>query len=65
MEIDWPLICRKPGFVWGVEGRIEGNGGTFFEVYRGQGLKVNGGMNKVMVVGGEERVECEVCIDGI
>ena len=30
-----------------------------------RGLKVNAGKSKVMVLGGEEELECEVCIDGI
>ena len=38
--------------------------GCFVEVCR-TGLKVNAGKSKVMVLGGEERLECEVCIDEI
>ena len=38
--------------------------GCFVEVYR-KGLKVNAGKSKVMVLGGEERLECEVYVDGI
>ena len=30
-----------------------------------EGLKVNGGKNKVMVLNGEEGLECEVLVDGI
>ena len=30
-----------------------------------RGLKFNAGKSKVMVLGGEEELECEVCIDGI
>ena len=37
--------------------------GCFVKVYRRRGLKVNAGKNKVL--GGEEGLECEVCIDGI
>ena len=37
----------------------------FVEVCRRRGLKANTGKNKVMVLGGEERLECKVCIDGI
>ena len=29
VEIAWPLVCRRLGFVWLVGGRPEGNGGTF------------------------------------
>ena len=28
-------------------------------------LKVNAGKSKVMVLGGEEGLECEVCVDGM
>ena len=35
-----------------------------FEVCR-RGLKVNEVKSKVMVLGGEEGLECEVCVDGI
>ena len=39
--------------------------GHFVEVCRRRGLKVNEGKNKVMVLGGEEGVECEVtCMGG-
>ena len=39
--------------------------GCFAEVCMRRGLKVNAGKSKVMVLGGEEGLECEVCIDGI
>ena len=39
--------------------------GRFAEVFRRRGLKVNAGKSKVMVLGGEEGLECEVCVDGI
>ena len=39
--------------------------GWFAEVCRGRGLKVNAGKSKVMVLGGEEGLECEVCVGGI
>ena len=28
-------------------------------------MKVNAGRSKVMVLGGEEGLECEACVDGI
>ena len=31
----------------------------------GGGLKVNAGKSKVIVLGGEEGLDCEVCVDGI
>ena len=37
----------------------------FVEGCRRIGLKVNAGKSKGMVSGGEERLECEVCVDGI
>ena len=39
-----------------------GNNGCFVEVC-GRGLKVNVGKSKVMVLGEEEGLECEVCVD--
>ena len=39
--------------------------GCFVEVCRIRGLKVNAGKSKVMVLGGEEGLECEVCVDRI
>ena len=38
--------------------------GHFAEVCR-IGLKVNAAKRKVMVLGGGEGLECEVCVDGI
>ena len=35
------------------------------DMYRRRSLKVNAGKNKVMVLGGEDGMECEVCVDGI
>ena len=39
--------------------------GRFAVVCRRRGLKVNAGKSKVMVLGGEEGLECEGCVDGI
>ena len=39
--------------------------GCFVEVCRRRGLKVNAGKSKVMVLGGEEGLECEVWVEGI
>ena len=39
--------------------------GWFVEVCRRRGMKVNGGKNKVMVLNGEEGLECKVHGDGI
>ena len=38
---------------------------SFVEVCRKRGLKVNASKNKVMMLGGEEGLECEACVDGI
>ena len=38
--------------------------GFFVEVCRRRGLEVNAGKSKVMVLGGEEGLDCEVCVDG-
>ena len=39
--------------------------GWFVEVCRRRELKVNAGKSKVMVLNGEEGLECEVHVDGI
>ena len=39
--------------------------GRFNEVCRRRGLKVNAGKSNVMVLGGEEGLECEVYVNGI
>ena len=39
--------------------------GRFAEVCRRRGLKVNAGKTKVIVLNGEEGLECEVHVDGI
>ena len=39
--------------------------GRFVEVCRRRGLKVNGGKSKVMLLGGEEDLKCEVWVDWV
>ena len=39
--------------------------GRFAKACRRRGLKVNACKSKGMVLGGEEGMECEVCVDGI
>ena len=39
--------------------------GRFFEVCRRRGLKVSAGKRKVMVLNGEEGLECEFRVDGM
>ena len=38
--------------------------GRFIKVYMRRGLKVNVGKSKVILIGGEEGLECEVCANG-
>ena len=38
----------------------EGKSGTFIEVCKRINLKVNSGKSKVMLLGGEEELKCEV-----
>ena len=38
---------------------------SFDEVCRRRGLKVNAGKSKMMMLGGEEGLECEVCVHGM
>ena len=47
------------------EGDLRVMVGRFAEVCRRRGLKVNAGKSKVMVLNGEEELECEVHVDGI
>ena len=44
-----------------VEGGAEGEG-EFIEVCRRRGLKVNAGKFKVMVLNGEEGLDCEIYV---
>ena len=68
-EREW----RLPGLFYADDlvlcGELEENLSTMvgcvFEVYWRRCLKVNTGKSKVMVLGGEEGLGCEVCIDGI
>ena len=39
--------------------------GCFVEMYRRKGLKSNANKNKVMVVGGENGLECEIRVDEV
>ena len=46
------------------EKELKATVGRFIEVCRIRGLKVNAVKSKVMLLGGEEGLECEVCING-
>ena len=48
-----------------LEEDLRGMVGHFIEVCRRGGLSVNAGKSKVMVLNGEEGLECEVCVDGM
>ena len=39
--------------------------GRFVEVFRRKGLKVNASKSKVMIMNGEEGLECAVHVDGV
>ena len=47
------------------EGGLRAVLGCFTEVCSRRGLKFNAGKSKVMVLGGEGGLECDVCVDGI
>ena len=53
------VLCGEP------EEDLRAMVGRFDEVCRRRGLKVNAGKSKVIVLGGGEGLECEVCVDGI
>ena len=38
--------------------------GRFIEACKRTGLKVNAGKRKVILLGGEEELECKVCVNG-
>ena len=57
MHADYLVLCGES------KEDLSGMMGRFVEVYRRRGLKVNAGKSKVMVLGGEEGVEREVCVD--
>ena len=39
--------------------------GRFVELCRKRGLKVNAGKSNMLILGGEEKLKCEVCVDEI
>ena len=63
LDIAWPLVFMCLSFLWRVGEMPNDNCGTFVEVCRGRGLKVNAGKRKVMMLDREEGLECEVCVD--
>ena len=58
MQMTW--IC-----VVSIEEHLRAMVGHFAEVCRRRGLKDNSGKSKVMVLGGDEELECEICVDAI
>ena len=53
------VLCVEP------EEDLRAMVGRFAEVCKRRGLKINAVKSKVMVLNGEERLECEVHVDGI
>ena len=64
---------RLPGFLYADDLVLCGESeeelrkmlGRFIEVCKRRGLKFNAGKSKVMVLNGEERLECDLYVDGI
>ena len=51
-------------FLWRIGGRLEHNRGHFVEACSTRGLKA-AGKRKVMVLNGEEGLECEASVDRV
>ena len=58
-KINKLVLCGK------LEEDLRAMMGCFIKVCRRRGLKVNVGKSKVMVLNGEEGLECEVSVDKI
>ena len=65
VEIAWPLVCRGLVSCGESEEDLRAMVGRFIEVCRIRGLKFNAGKSKVMVLDGEEGLECGICVDGL
>ena len=65
MEIAWLLYVDDLVLCGESEEDLRVIVGPFAEVYRKRGLKVNAGKNKVILLNGEEELECEVRVDWI
>ena len=59
LYVDYLVLCDES------EKELRATVGRSVEVYRRRGLKDNADKSKVIVLGGEEVLECEVCVDGI
>ena len=64
MKITWTLYADNL-VVCGESEDLRVMVGRFVEVCRRRRLKVNAGNSKVMVLNGEEGLECEIHVDGI
>ena len=68
-EGNWRLTGLLNTDDLGLRGESVGNlraiVGQFVEVCKRRGLKLNADKRKVMVLSGEEGLECEFCVDGI
>ena len=60
MNIAWPLVCRCLVLCDGSEENLSAMLGRFVEMCWRKGLKVNAGKSKVMVLGEEDGLDCEV-----
>ena len=58
MQMTWFCVVSRKEDLRAIVGR-------FIEVCKRRGLKVNASKSKVILLGGEEGLECEVCVDGI
>ena len=60
------LWCADDLVLWGEsEEDLSTMVGCLVEVGRRRGLKVNAGKSKVMMIGGEEGLDCEDCVEGM
>ena len=64
-EIAWPLVADDLVMCGESEENLRAVVGRFVEVCKRRGLKVNAGKSKVMVLGGEEKLKREVCVNGM
>ena len=66
-------VWRLPGFLYADDLVACGESeedlrtvvGCFVEMCKRRGLKVNAGKSSLMVLGGEDGLECEICVNGM
>ena len=59
MYVNYLVLCGES------EDNLRAMVGRFVEVCRTRDLKVNVGKSSVMVLNGEEGLECDICVDRI